>query len=65
MNSNKGYTMLGWVVWQIGRRAVKRKVTGKVTKDHSNRSKLIAACAVAGVIAVGIALAGRGGSSDE
>lgn len=58
MNSNKGYTMLGWLVWQIGRRAAKRKAS-------NNRSKLIAAGAVAGVIAVGIALAGRGGSGDE
>lgn len=52
MNSNKGYTTLGWLVWHIGRRATKRKAT-------RNRSKVIAAGAVAGVAAVGIALAGR------
>ena len=48
--SSKGYTALGWIVWQVGSRVAKRKL------GH-NRSKLIAAGAVAAVIAVGIALA--------
>jgi hypothetical protein len=48
--SSKGYTALGWIVWQIGSRVAKRKL-------GQNRSKLIAAGAVAAVVAVGIALA--------
>ena len=49
MNS-KGYSVLGWVVWQIGSRVAKRKI-------GQNRSKLIAAGVVAAVVAAGIALA--------
>ena len=52
--SSKGYTVLGWVVWQIGSRVAKRKL-------GQNRSKLIAASVVAAVVAAGIALA----SSDD
>lgn len=48
--SSKGYTVLGWVVWQICSRVAKRKL-------GQNRSKLIAASVVLGVIAAGIALA--------
>jgi hypothetical protein len=52
--SSKGYTALGWIVWQIGSRVAKRKL-------GQNRSKLIAAGVVAAVVAAGIALA----SNDE
>ena len=52
--SSKGYTVLGWIVWQIGSRVAKRKL-------GQNRSKLIAASVVAAVVAAGIALA----SSDD
>jgi len=48
--SSKSYTALGWIVWQIGSRVAKRKLS-------QNRSKLIAAGVVVGVIAAGIALA--------
>ena len=48
MNS-KSYTVLGWIVWQIGTRLAKRKV-------GQNRSKLVAAGVVAAVVAAGIAL---------
>jgi hypothetical protein len=48
--SSKGYTALGWIVWQIGSRVAKRKL-------GQSRSKLIAAGAVAAVVAAGIALA--------
>jgi hypothetical protein len=48
--SSKGYTVLGWVVWQIGSRVAKRKLA-------QNRSKLVAAGVVAAVVAAGIALA--------
>jgi hypothetical protein len=52
--SSKGYSVLGWVVWQIGSRVAKRKL-------GQNRSKLVAAGVVAAVVAAGIALA----SSDD
>jgi hypothetical protein len=48
--SSKGYTVLGWIVWKIGTRVAKRKI-------GQNRSKLIAAGAVAAVVVAGIALA--------
>jgi hypothetical protein len=48
--SSKGYTALGWIVWQIGSRVAKRKL-------GQNRSKLIAAGVIAAVVAAGIALA--------
>ncbi len=48
--SSKGYSVLGWIVWQIVSRAAKREL-------GQNRSKLIAAGVVAAVVAAGIALA--------
>jgi hypothetical protein len=48
--NSKGYTALGWIVWQIGSRVAKRKLS-------QNRSKLLAAGVVAAVVAAGIALA--------
>jgi hypothetical protein len=38
--TTRGYTILGWVVWQIGSRIVKRKM---VQKMGQNRVKLGAA----------------------
>ena len=49
MNS-KGYTVLGWVVWQIASRVAKRKV-------RQNRTKVGAAAAVLLVLVLGIAAA--------
>jgi hypothetical protein len=48
--SSKSYTTLGWIVWQIGSRVAKRKLS-------QDRSKLVAAGVVAAVVAAGIALA--------
>jgi hypothetical protein len=48
--TSKSYTVLGWVVWQIGSRVAKRKLS-------HHRSKLVAAGVVAAVVAAGIALA--------
>lgn len=50
MSSSRGYTVLGWIVWQVGSRVAKRKL-------GQNRSKLFAAGIVAAVVAAGIALA--------
>jgi hypothetical protein len=52
--SSRSYTALGWIVWQIGSRVARRKLS-------QNRSKLVAAGVVAAVVAAGIALA----SSDD
>jgi hypothetical protein len=48
--STKGYTVLGWVVWQIASRVAKRKIA-------QNRVKLGAAAAVALVLVAGVAAA--------
>ncbi len=51
MNS-KGYSILGWIVWQVGARVAKRKMA-------QNRAKLGAAGVIALVVLGGI-LAARG-----
>lgn len=48
-----GYTILGWVVWQIGSRVARRKLA-------ENRLKLGAAAVVALAIVAGIAAARAG-----
>ena len=55
MNS-RGYTVLGWIVWQIGVRVAKRKMA-------QNRLKLGAAATVALVLVGGI-LAARAGDDE-
>jgi hypothetical protein len=48
--SSKGYTVLGWIVWQIATRVAKRKMT-------QNTVKLGAAAAVALVLVAGLGAA--------
>ena len=48
--NTRGYTVLGWVVWQIASRVAKRKI-------RQNRVKLGAAAAVVLVLVLGIAAA--------
>jgi hypothetical protein len=64
MTKRRGYTILGWLVWQVGSRLVKRKVGQRMTE---NRVKLGLAGAV--LLAAGgglVALAFRsGGSGDD
>jgi hypothetical protein len=48
--STKGYTVLGWVVWQIASRVARRKI-------RQNRAKVGAAAAVALVLVLGLAAA--------
>jgi hypothetical protein len=55
--STRGYTVLGWAVWQIASRVAKRKV-------QKNRVKLGAAGVVALVLVAGLAAA-KSGSDDE
>ena len=47
---SKGYTVLGWLVWQIATRVAKRKMT-------QNKLKLGAAATVALVLVAGLAAA--------
>lgn len=49
---NKGYTVLGWVVWQIASRVAKRKMA-------ANRAKLGAVAVVALVLIGGVLAAKR------
>jgi hypothetical protein len=56
MNS-KGYSILGWIVWQVGSRIAKRKMA-------QNRVKLGAAGAVL-LVAVGGILAARAGGEES
>lgn len=53
--TTKGYTFLGWIVWQLGSRILKRQI-----KD--NQVKLGAAGVVLLVLAGGVAAARAGGS---
>jgi hypothetical protein len=55
--STKGYTVIGWVVWQIGSRVAKKKIA-------QNRVKIGAAGVVALVLLGGVAAA-KAGSSDS
>jgi hypothetical protein len=55
--SNRGYTVLGWIVWQIGSRVAKRKLA-------QNRVKVGAAGVVTLALVAG-ALAARSGGSDS
>jgi hypothetical protein len=57
MNS-KGYTVLGWVVWQIGSRVAKRKI-------EQNKLQLGAAGVVAAVVVGGVIAAKAAGGDDD
>ncbi len=54
--TTKGYTVLGWLAWQVLSRVVMRKIA-------QNKVKLGAAATVAGVIAAGIVAARASGES--
>jgi hypothetical protein len=54
----RGYTVLGWAVWQIASRVAKRKM-------RQNKVKLGAAATVLLVLIGGLAIARATGSSDE
>jgi len=55
--SSRGYTVLGWIVWQIASRVAKRKIA-------HNRVKLGAAGVVL-LVLVGGVVAARSGSDDS
>ena len=55
--STKGYTVLGWIIWQIASRVAKKKIA-------QNRLKIGAAGVVVLVLLGGVAAAKAGGSVD-
>jgi len=57
MTTTKGYTVLGWLAWQVISRVAKRKLA-------QNRVKIGAAATVFAVIAAGI-LAARASAGDD
>jgi hypothetical protein len=52
--SSKGYTVLGWLVWQIGSRVAKKKIA-------RNRAKIGAAGVIALVLIGGVVAAKASG----
>ncbi len=56
MSNKSSYTVLGWIVWQVGSRLAKRKAT-------QNKGKLGAGAAVALIVIGGILVAA--GDSDD
>jgi hypothetical protein len=54
--SSKGYTVLGWLVWQIGSRVAKRKIA-------QNRAK-IGALGVVALVVIGGVVAAKASSGD-
>jgi hypothetical protein len=55
--STKGYTILGWIVWQIGSRVAKKKIA-------QNRVKIGAAGVVA-LVLIGGVVAAKAGAEDD
>lgn len=56
--SSRGYTVLGWAVWQVASRVAKRKM-------RQNKVKLGAAATVVAVLVAGLAIAKATSSDDE
>jgi hypothetical protein len=56
--STRGYTVIGWLTWQIATRVAKRKMS-------QNKLKLGAAATVLGVLVAGLAAAKAAGGGEE
>jgi len=56
--NSRGYTVLGWAVWQIASRVARRKI-------QQNRVKIGAAGVVMLVLVAGLAAAKSGSGDDE
>jgi hypothetical protein len=56
--TSTGYTIIGWLVWQIGSRVAKRKIA-------RNRVKLGAAGIAAAVLVAGAVVAARAAGGEE
>ena len=57
----RGYTVLGWVVWQVTSRIARRKI-GQAVQE--NQTKLIAGGAVAALVVAGL-VAAKAAGDDE
>ena len=57
MVGTRGYTVLGWIVWQVAQRVIKRKMA-------QNRVKLGAAAVVLPVLIGGVAAARAAAGND-
>ncbi len=57
--TSRGYTVLGWIVWHVGRRVFKYEL------KHNVRVKLGAGATVLGVLAVGVLAAKAAAGDDE
>jgi hypothetical protein len=62
MTGTPGYTLLGWIVWQIASRVARRKVSQAVGE---NQGKLIAGGAVALLVLAGVVAAKAASGDDE
>jgi hypothetical protein len=58
MSSKTGYTVLGWIVWQVASRVAKKKI-------QQNQVKIGAAGAVLLVLVAGLIAAKASGDSDD
>jgi hypothetical protein len=56
--NHRGYTVLGWVIWQVTQRVAKRKI-------RQNRIKLGAVGVVALVLVAGVAAAKSGSEANS
>ena len=56
--TTRGYTVLGWLTWQVARRVAKRKMT-------QNKVKLGAAATVLLVLVGGLVAARASGNDDD
>ncbi len=56
--TSTGYSILGWLVWQIGSRVARRKIA-------QNRVKLGAAGIVAAALVAGVAMARSAADSED
>jgi hypothetical protein len=56
--STKGYTVLGWITWQIATRVAKRKMS-------QNKAKIGAAATVLLVLVAGFGAARAAGGNDQ
>jgi hypothetical protein len=56
--TTRGYTVLGWLTWQVARRVAKRKMT-------QNKGKLGAAATVLLVLVGGLVAARASGNDEE
>jgi hypothetical protein len=57
--STRAYTVLGWVVWQVGKRVAGRKM--KQNKTKLGAGAVVAAVALAGLVAAKAATSGDDG----